>query len=178
MGCHRHNALHLGDYGVFSALAAVQAGQPVLKHYILPDPSPTALQMPQAQLAFNNLQADAAALAAVDDWLIAAQNPAVPLCKVDFEIDHGDFTFWGQDIYVVGDVAELGKWNPQSATKLDGSQWPTWRGSVVMPQGESAQWKAIAISSYDRSVVWETGENHLLTVPNSLHAAVQADWRK
>jgi glucose/arabinose dehydrogenase len=178
MGCHRQNAIDLANYDVFQSLAADQGGRPVLLHYIQPDPSLTALQMPQAELMFKNLQADPAALAAVDDWLVAAQNPAAPQCRVDFEIDHGDFTFFGQDLWIVGDAPQLGAWSPPLGLRLDGSAFPTWRGSIVLPQGLPLQWKAVAINSADGGVIWETGNNHVFSVPNALHARQQFDWRR
>jgi glucose/arabinose dehydrogenase len=178
MGCHRINALDFTNYGTFSSLASYAGNTAVLELYIDADlTNPTALPMPQSQLMFENLHKDGAALQAVQDWLTEMWNPAVPQTRVSFEIDNADFTQWGDDIYVVGDVPELGGWNPYKGVRLDGSAFPTWRGSVIMSQSESVQWKAVVITRTG-AVGWETGANRTFTVPTSTTFSVVGTWRR
>jgi glucose/arabinose dehydrogenase len=178
MGCHRVNALDFANYATFSSLAALEGGTAVIQLYVDADLSnPNSLPMPQSQLMFTNLHADAPALQAITDWVTEMSNPAVPQCRVSFEIDGADFTQYGDDIWIVGDVPELGGWTPQHGVKLDGSAFPTWRGSVILPQGENAQWKATVITRVG-AVGWETGANRTLAVPAQPSAAVIGTWRR
>jgi len=39
------------------------------------------------------------------------------------------------------------------------------------------QYKAVAINSFDGSVVWESGNNHELQVPKTQSSKVSNDWR-
>jgi glucose/arabinose dehydrogenase len=181
MGCHRVNALNFGDYNVFQTLSADQGGEAVIEHYIQPDPTDPdrkkTVAMPQSELMFSNLQADADAQTAVDAWVVEAQDPSVPSCKLTFVETNASFTFWGEDIWIVGDRPELGAWNPQKGIKLDGSKFPTWSGSVLLPEGVPIQYKAVAISSFNGNVVWESGNNHTMIVPSTALSSVSNDWR-
>jgi mono/diheme cytochrome c family protein len=182
MGCHRVNALNFADYDVFQTLSADQGGKAVLKHYIEPDPADPdrkkTVAMPQSELMFNNLRADADALDAVEGWIVEAQDPSVPSCRVTFEVTGANFTAFGQDIWIVGDRPELGAWNPQQGIKLDGSAFPTWSGSAVLPEGVPIEYKAVAIQSWDGAVLWESGNNHATTVPARATFKVSNAWRR
>jgi glucose/arabinose dehydrogenase len=182
MGCHRMNALNFAEYDVFQTLSADQDGRAVLKHYIENDPTDPdrkrTVIMPQSELMFKNLRADADAVDAVENWVIEASDPSVPSCRVTFEITGANFTFFGQDIWIVGDRPELGAWDPHKGIRLDGTNWPTWSGSVPLPEGIPVQYKAVAISSFDGSVVWESGNNHELLIPNRPSTKVTNAWRR
>jgi cytochrome c1 len=181
MSCHRMNAVNFGDYNVFQALSADQDGRAVLKHYIEPDPTDPnrarTVQMPQAQLTYNNLRADADALDSVENWVVEAQDPSVPSCRVTFTVTNAGFTFWGQDIWIVGDRPELGAWDPHKGIRLDGTAFPTWSGAAALPEGVPIQYKAVAINSFDGSVVWESGNNHELQVPKTPSTKASNAWR-
>ncbi len=181
MSCHRVNALDFADYNVFQVLSADQSGEAVLEHYIQPDPTDPqrkkTVAMPQSELLFNNLQADADAQTAVGNWIVEAQDPSVPSCRLTFEVTGAGFTQYGQDIWIVGDRPELGAWNPQMGIKLDGTAFPTWSGSLVLPEGVPIEFKAVAISSWNGAVLWESGNNHAVTVPSQPSAKVSNPWR-
>jgi glucose/arabinose dehydrogenase len=181
MGCHRMNALNFGDYNVFQTLSADQDGRAVLKHYIENDPTDPdrkrTVVMPQSSLMFTNLRADADALDAVENWVVEAQDPSVPSCRVTFAVTNAGFTFWGQDIWIVGDRPELGAWDPHKGIRLDGTAFPTWSGSVALPEGVPIQFKAVAISSWDGSVIWESGNNHEALLPRRASTKLSNAWR-
>jgi hypothetical protein len=61
--------------------------------------------------------------------------------------------------------------------RLDGSAFPTWRGSLLLPEGVPIEFKAVAISSWDGSVMWESGNNHAVTVNNSPSMKLSNPWR-
>ena len=55
-------------------------------------------------------------------------------------------TSWGQNIFVVGDRAELGSWNPASAIALSSATYPVWRASVRCPPARSSSTSTCARS--------------------------------
>jgi glucose/arabinose dehydrogenase len=178
MGCHRVNAVHFADNSTFSSLAAQEGGTPVLELYLNADLSnPTSLPMPQSELMFHNVHQDQAALQAFQDWETEMSNPLVPQCRLSIEIDHADFTQFGDDIWITGDASQLGGWVPQHGIKLDGTAFPTWRGSVILPQGLAIQFKAVDILK-NGIVGWEAGGNRFFTVPTQAHASYVGTWQR
>ncbi len=89
---------------------------------------------------------------------------AGPQTRVGFRIDNAS-TSWGQNVYVIGDVAALGAWDPQHAVKLVPASYPSWSGGVDVPAGP-IQFKFIKMDGAGH-VTWEGGANH------SLDASVQ-----
>ena len=73
-------------------------------------------------------------------------------------ICHDGHTYWGQNVYVVGDLAELGAWDPASAVKLSPDAYPTWRGAVAVPEGRAFEWKCIKKDGDE--VVWQQDPNN------------------
>ena len=76
-------------------------------------------------------------------------------------------TAWGQNVYVVGNVAQLGSWNPASAVPLTTgtSTYPRWHGSGVLPGNTDVEYKFI-IRQDGQPVIWETGPNRVQRTPN------------
>lgn len=75
-------------------------------------------------------------------------------------------TYWGQNVYVVGNIPELGSWNPAQAILLNSSAYPTWSGTIALPASTSIQWKCIKKDG-NGNVVWQSGSNHNYTTPAS-----------
>ncbi len=100
-------------------------------------------------------------------------NPANPAfdrigdasCSVParFVCENGETT-WGTSVYVVGNVPELGSWDPLGARILlpDGP-YPTWTGNIEgLPTDERIEWKCIKRQESDRTVIqWEPGSNNV-----------------
>jgi len=84
---------------------------------------------------------------------------------VTFEVNNY-VTQYGEDVYVVGSVAELGNWNPANAVKLQWVDSDTWRGPVqfVQSTGQGVQYKFITKNG--GTVKWENGGNRSFTVPS------------
>ncbi|MER7723743.1 carbohydrate-binding module family 20 domain-containing protein [Streptomyces sp. NPDC096323] len=83
----------------------------------------------------------------------------------------------GQNIYVTGDQAVLGNWNPASAPKLDPATYPVWKLDVSLPAGTTFAYKYVRKDGYG-NVTWESGANRTATVPSSGKVALTADvWR-
>ncbi len=52
-------------------------------------------------------------------------------------------TYWGQNVYAVGEPAALGAWDPAGAVRLSPDAYPTWQGSIAVPEGTEFKWKCI-----------------------------------
>lgn len=95
---------------------------------------------------------------------------------VTFEVNNM-VTQVGEDIYVVGNTAELGNWNTANAVKLTWIDNDTWRGPVQFTTsvGQSVQYKYVKKSG--GSVTWENGGNRSFTVPASGAGSRTDGWQ-
>lgn len=88
-------------------------------------------------------------------------------------------TFFGQDVYLVGDRPELGAWNTASALAMTpggcvGSTC-TWKTTVSLPPSVAAQFKFIKKpGDSGTSLTWEGGSNRAYTAPASGSATTTA----
>jgi alpha-amylase len=74
----------------------------------------------------------------------------------------------GQNVFVVGDNAALGSWNPAAAIPLSSASYPVWRASVPLPSGTAFQYKYLRKES-NGAVTWESGANRTATSPATLN---------
>lgn len=87
-----------------------------------------------------------------------------------------DRTRPGEQVFVVGDIPELGGWDEARAVPLAADGWPTWSGGVQIPAGVNFQYKYL-VKRGDR-VTWEGGANHAHTArPEGGDDPVQDTWR-
>lgn len=86
-------------------------------------------------------------------------------------------TTWGQNVHIVGSVPALGSWNPANAVPLttDSSSYPRWRGSSSLPADTRIEYKFI-IREDGKPVIWETGDNRVVTTPGSGTASIDGGW--
>ena len=82
----------------------------------------------------------------------------------------------GQNVFVVGDRAELGSWNPASAVALSSAAYPVWRASVALPAGTVVQYKYVRKES-NGAVTWESGANRTVTVQAGGVLTLTDTWR-
>ncbi|MCA9979972.1 MAG: alpha amylase C-terminal domain-containing protein [Anaerolineales bacterium] len=82
----------------------------------------------------------------------------------------------GQDLYVVGNVPELGNWNAANAVPLTWQDSDTWSGPVVFTTsaGQSVQCKSIM--KQGGSVTWQGGGNKSTAVPSSGSSSATENW--
>ncbi|MGW4813345.1 carbohydrate-binding module family 20 domain-containing protein [Kitasatospora cineracea] len=75
-------------------------------------------------------------------------------------------TTYGQNLYLSGDIAELGGWDPAKAVPLttDGTSYPVWSAGLQLPAGTPIAYKYL-LKNPDGSVVWESGDNRTATTP-------------
>lgn len=84
---------------------------------------------------------------------------------VSFTCNNGN-TYWGQSVYAVGDVPELGNWDPAQGVLLDATNYPTWSGAVSdLPENTGIEWKCVKREESNPSagVEWQSGSNNQVT---------------
>ncbi|MET8755439.1 carbohydrate-binding module family 20 domain-containing protein [Streptomyces sp. NPDC004667] len=86
---------------------------------------------------------------------VAEEQPGTPLA---FRVNA--VTTWGDQVFVVGSVPELGSWAPDRAVPANAAQYPDWTAQVLT-HSVRVEFKYI-IKKPDGSVVWEAGGNRLL----------------
>ncbi|MFH9657727.1 CBM20 domain-containing protein [Streptomyces sp. NPDC017248] len=87
-------------------------------------------------------------------------------------------TTWGQTLYVSGDLADLGAWDPAKALPLttDSASYPLWSGAHRLPSGTAVQYKYLK-KNPDGTVIWENGDNHTVTTPSTGTLTLDDTWR-
>ncbi|MDT0344624.1 carbohydrate-binding module family 20 domain-containing protein [Streptomyces sp. DSM 44938] len=86
-------------------------------------------------------------------------------------------TQWGENIYVVGNLTQLGGWNPSQAIRLDAADYPVWRAELTLPAGTTFECKYIRRVDGQSGVTWESGGNRTATVPTSGRIVLNDTWR-
>lgn len=93
---------------------------------------------------------------------------------VTFEVNAT--TYWGQSVYVVGSIAQLGSWATGSAVAMSSGSYPTWRTTVDIPPGTAFEYKHIKKDG--SNVVWESGSNRTYSTPTSpCSVTISSTWK-
>ena len=92
-------------------------------------------------------------------------------------------TAYGESVYIVGSISQLGSWATGSAVALSASKYTSsnnlWFVTIDLPAGTTFQYKYIRKQS-SGTVVWESDPNRSYTVPSgcSVSAATESGtWR-
>jgi glucoamylase len=107
---------------------------------------------------------------------------ANPVSNVDITFNEIVTTQFGEEVYIVGSIAQLGTWDPAAAIHLDSSKYTDsnnlWFIDVTLPAGTSFEYKYIRKET-DGSIIWESDPNRSFTVPTGCSStAVENDsWR-
>lgn len=76
-------------------------------------------------------------------------------------------TYWGQNVYITGNCAELGNWNTAVAVGPGlCPNYPTWTITAYLVPGTVIEFKAIKKDD-SGNVTWQSGNNRTYTVPAS-----------
>ena len=131
-----------------------------------------------AQGEYINLLADIAAGKVLDmPQAVCSRYYACPLApapgEVEVDINVNATTQWGQYMYVTGDTAALGGWNPNLGLPVDSASYPVWKNAINLAAGSTIQYKYYRKNA-DGSVTWECypdsnncSGNRSLAVPSS-----------
>ncbi|KAL4947229.1 Six-hairpin glycosidase-like protein [Aspergillus filifer] len=92
-------------------------------------------------------------------------------------------TTYGENVYIVGSITQLGNWDTGSAVALSASKYTSsenlWYVDISLPAGTTFEYKYIRKET-DGSVVWESDPNRSYTVPSGcgVSTATESDsWR-
>jgi len=106
---------------------------------------------------------------------IGAQVPGgCATVAVTFAVDAQ--TVWGENIFVVGNRAELGSWNTNNGVALSAATYPIWRGTVQLPHDVTFEYKYIKKNEWGY-VTWETGANRVRSTNSSCAVTFNDVWR-
>ena len=131
-----------------------------------------------AQGEYINLLADIAAGKVLDmPQAVCSRYYACPLApapgEVEVDINVNATTQWGQYMYVTGDTAALGGWNPNLGLPVNSASYPVWKNAINLAAGSTIQYKYYRKNA-DGSVTWECypdsnncSGNRSLAVPSS-----------
>ncbi|SJL11924.1 related to Alpha-amylase [Armillaria ostoyae] len=86
-------------------------------------------------------------------------------------------TTFGENIFVVGSISQLGNWAPALSIALSANDYPVWKATVSIPAGTTFQYKFIRKET-DGSVVWESDPNRQATVTSpGTTQTLTSTWR-
>lgn len=106
-------------------------------------------------------------------WSVAGETNLLP---VKFTVN-GASTVWGENIYISGNVPELGNWDVNlAAGPAICPNYPEWTIFVDVPAGRTIEWKAIK-KGPDGSVVWQGGSNNSFIAPVNGTGTAVTNWR-
>ncbi|KAH8926931.1 carbohydrate-binding module family 20 protein [Atractiella rhizophila] len=87
--------------------------------------------------------------------------------KITFNVNAQ--TFWGENIFLTGNIDQLSNWNPYAAIgPLTNPNYPIWTVTVEVPANTAIQYKYIRkVEPYSNGqpVTWETDPNRVVTSP-------------
>ncbi|KAK4054180.1 hypothetical protein OIV83_001206 [Microbotryomycetes sp. JL201] len=92
-------------------------------------------------------------------------------------------TEYGQGVYLVGSLSQLGSWSPANSIKMtradtSSSKSGTWSVTVTLPASTSFQFKFVKLNNSDKSLVaWESDPNRSATTNSSGSQTVTSSWR-
>jgi len=99
----------------------------------------------------------------------------VTMANVTFTVRNAT-TVMGQNVYLVGNIAQLGSWNVNQAVGPGSTtNYPNWGFTVSLPVGTTFEYKAIKKDAAN-NIVWETGANRTYTVSAS-NNVISFDFR-
>ncbi|KAK2464204.1 hypothetical protein APHAL10511_003661 [Amanita phalloides] len=94
---------------------------------------------------------------------------------VAFTFNEYAITQWRENIFVTGNLNELGNWSPSNAVPLNANSYPTWSVTVNLPSNTAFQYKYIRI--FNGAVKWESDPNRQATTPGSGSYVEMDIWR-
>ncbi|GAM40713.1 glucoamylase GlaA [Talaromyces pinophilus] len=92
-------------------------------------------------------------------------------------------TTYGENVFIVGSISQLGSWNTNNAIALSASKYTSsnnlWYATINLPAGTTFQYKYIRKET-DGTIKWESDPNRSYTVPSGcgVSTATENDtWR-
>lgn len=141
------------------------------------DPSPGACSGPTITVNTAGLATfTVAAMDAVALHVNAQVSGTPPATQIPVAFEVNATTIFGENLYVVGNVAALSNWNPAAGLALSSAAYPFWRATLNLPAGTTVEYKYIKRNG-SGAVTWESGANRVLTIPASGSVTLHDVWR-
>ena len=83
-------------------------------------------------------------------------------------------TVWGENVYVLGNRAELSNWNTAGGVALSSATYPVWQGTVNLPAGTAVEYKYVKKNG--STVTWESGANRTLNTGSACTMSTSDTW--
>jgi glycosidase len=102
-----------------------------------------------------------------------------PQVPVTFAVTNASPTNFGDNIYLTGNIYELGNWSSSKSVAIGpmlAPNYPNWFITTSIPACATVQFKFIKITS-SGAVTWENGANHSYTAPCSGTGSVTVPWQ-
>lgn len=107
--------------------------------------------------------------------IYAVDEDAEAMIPVTFTVNNAT-TNWGQNVYISGNCTELGNWDIKAAAgPAVCPNYPTWNLTAYLMPGTTIEFKAIKKDEAG-NVVWQEGNNHTYTVPETGEGEVSINW--
>ncbi|KAJ7064448.1 glycoside hydrolase family 13 protein [Mycena amicta] len=85
-------------------------------------------------------------------------------------------TVFGENIFLVGSISQLGAWDPAASLPLSAATYPVWTITVNLPPNTSFEYKFIRKET-NGTVVWESDPNRSTTTVGSGTQTISTSWR-
>ncbi|KIJ56431.1 carbohydrate-binding module family 20 protein, partial [Sphaerobolus stellatus SS14] len=85
-------------------------------------------------------------------------------------------TTFGDNIFVVGSISQLGNWAPGSSIAMSSNSYPVWTVSVSLPPSTTFQYKYLRKTAAG-GIVWESDPNRNATTSSSGSLTLNDSWR-
>ncbi len=106
------------------------------------------------------------------DWSLQGETVLTP---VEFKVNNA-YTLWGENIFITGNVSELGSWNMDSAFgPAISPNYPEWKVFLDVPAGTTIEWKAVKKGPNTQTII-QNGANNVYTVPSTGVGNTQTNW--
>ena len=83
-------------------------------------------------------------------------------------------TVWGENVYVLGNRAELSNWNTSGGLDLSSATYPVWRGTVNFPPNTTFEYKYVRKNG--STVTWEAGANRSVNTGGACTLTMNDTW--
>ena len=106
----------------------------------------------------------------------SASLPVTTLWGATIVFNENASTVFGQNIYVVGSISQLGSWNTGAAIPLSADNYPLWSATRDLPVSTYVEYKYIKKDG-SGNVVWESGSNRAFPTPATGSATLNDSWK-
>jgi hypothetical protein len=94
---------------------------------------------------------------------------------VNFEIQYN--TAFGEIIFVVGSIEDIGNWNPMFGKKMDWNQGGAWKLSVPISKTKFPfEYKYFCFNTFTKNIRWEITENRSISEPSTDKLDLHDKW--